>query len=135
VDDNAIIGGMSAFHQFVRVGAYAMVGGHCTIRMDVVPYALATGEPFRIYGINKVGLRRSGFKQEQMKAIKDAFRVLFWAGLTITAAVARLKTEMGGREEVVRILKFIEKSRRGLTPGLQVATSREEHGGEGESGL
>ena len=134
VDDFANIGGMSAFHQFVRVGSYAMVGGHCTVRMDVVPYALATGEPFRIYGVNKIGLRRSGFKAEQIKAIKDAFRTLFWSGLTITAAVARLKTEMGGREDVARILKFVEKSKRGLTPGIRVLPGRNpETGGEEEA--
>ena len=132
VDDHANIGGMSAFHQFVRVGSYAMVGGHCTVRMDVVPYALATGEPFRIYGVNKVGLRRSGFKMEQIKGIKDAFRILFWSGLTITAAAARLKAEMGGREDVARILKFIEKSKRGLTPGIQVLPGREHGTGEAE---
>jgi len=133
VHDNANIGGMSAFHQFVRVGAYAMVGGHCTVRMDVVPFALATGEPFRIYGVNKIGLRRSGFKAEQIKVIKDAFRTLFWSGLTISAAVARLKSEMGGREEVERLLSFIEKSKRGLTPGIQVLPGRkldDDGGGE-----
>ena len=129
VDDNAVLGGMSAYHQFVHVGAYAMVGGNCGIRMDVVPYALATGEPLRIYGVNRVGLRRAGFKLEQQRLIKDAFRILFWAGLTFSDAVARLKSEMGTREEIIRIIKFVERSKRGLTPGLRLEAGVE---GDGE---
>jgi len=120
VEDNAVLGGMSAYHQFVRVGAYAMVGGNCGIRMDIVPYAVATGEPLRIYGVNRVGLRRAGFKVEQQRLIKDAFRILFWAGLPVSGAVARLKAEMGDREEIVRLVRFIEKSKRGITPGLRL---------------
>jgi UDP-N-acetylglucosamine acyltransferase len=129
VEDFAVLGGMSAYHQFVRIGAYAMVGGNCGIRMDVVPYAIATGEPLRIYGVNRVGLRRAGFKPEQQRLIKDAYRILFWSGLPFTAAIERLKAEMGSREEVVRIIRFVEKSKRGLTPGLRLDASG---GGEGE---
>lgn len=122
VEDFCVLGGMSAYHQFVRVGAYAMVGGNCGIRMDVVPYAIAMGEPLRIYGVNRIGLRRAGFKVEQLRLIKDAFRILFWSGLTFSGAAARLKAEMGNREEIMRIVRFVEKSKRGLTKGVQIGS-------------
>ncbi len=131
IEEHAILGGMSAFHQNVRVGAYAIVGGNCGIRMDVVPFAMASGEPLRIYGLNRVGLRRHGFTAEQRATLKAAFRVLFWSGLTISDAVVRLKSEYAGDAHVQRLIKFVEGSRRGLTTGVQVgAGEHAEHGAE-----
>lgn len=131
VEDFAVIGGITPVHQFVRIGAYAMVGGACRVRMDVVPFAMATGEPMRIYGLNRVGLRRRGFSRDRMKALKDAFRVLFWSGLNTSDAVARLKAEMGANPDVARLVKFVELSRRGVTPGMRLEEVRGgEEGGE-----
>lgn len=133
IEDHAVLGGMSAFHQNVRVGAYAIVGGNCGIRMDVVPFAMASGEPLRIYGLNRVGLRRHGFTNEQRAALKAAFRVLFWSGLTVTDAVKRLKAEFAQDERVQRLAAFVEGSRRGLTPGVQVgAGEHAEHAEDAE---
>ena len=120
IGDHAVIGGMAAFHQFTRVGAHAIVGGTARVRMDIVPYAMAMGEPLRIYGLNRVGLRRSGFSAESQATLKAAFRTLFWSGLNVSDAVARLKAEHGGREEVARLVSFAESSKRGLTPGIRV---------------
>lgn len=120
VEDHAYLGGLTAFHQHVRIGAYAIVGGNCGVRMDVVPFAMATGEPLRIYGLNRLGLRRCGFTMEQQKVIKGAFRVLFWSGLNTSDALARLRAEMGGNENVQRLIRFVEASKRGLTRGVEV---------------
>jgi UDP-N-acetylglucosamine acyltransferase len=125
---------MTPVHQFVHIGAYAMVGGGSRVRMDVVPFALATGEPFRIYGLNRVGLRRHGFTRDRVKAIKDAYRILFWSGLNTTDAVARLKAEMAANPDVARMVKFIERSRRGITPGVRLDEVRGGEEGEGEGG-
>jgi UDP-N-acetylglucosamine acyltransferase len=120
IEDHVYLGGLSAFHQNIRVGAYAIVGGNCGVRMDVVPFAMATGEPLRIYGLNRLGLRRNGFTMEQQKAIKSAFRILFWSGLNTGDALARLRSEMGGNEHVQRLVKFVETSKRGITRGVEV---------------
>lgn len=131
VEEYAYLGGLSAFHQNVRIGAYAIVGGNCGARMDVVPFAMATGEPLRIYGLNRLGLRRCGFTMEQQKVIKAAFRILFWSGLNTSDAVARLRSDFAGNEHVQRLVKFVEGTKRGLTRGLEV-----EAGGEaGEAEL
>jgi UDP-N-acetylglucosamine acyltransferase len=131
VEDHAYLGGLSAFHQFVRIGAYAIVGGNCGARMDVVPFAMATGEPLRIYGLNRLGLRRCGFTMEQQKVIKGAFRILFWSGLNTSEALARLRAELGGNEHVQRLIRFVEGSKRGLTRGVEV----EAGGSAGEAEL
>jgi UDP-N-acetylglucosamine acyltransferase len=102
------------------------VGGGIRVGKDVVPFSMAAGDPLRIYGLNRVGLRRAGFSMERMKAIKAAYRILFWSGLTMTAALERLKAEMAGNEDVSAMVKFAEGSKRGLTPGLTVKS-----GGEG----
>ncbi len=130
VDDYAVIGGITPIHQHVRIGAYAMVGGGSRVRLDIVPYALTSGDPLRIYGVNREGLRRNGFSAEQRSVIKSAMRVLFWSGLNVSAAVARLKSDMGDKPEVVRLIKFVEGTKRGLTPGLRIggSDSKEEEG-------
>lgn len=129
VEDHAWLAGMTAFHQHIRIGAYAFVGGGLRAVMDVVPFAMAAGEPLRIYGLNREGLKRNGFTNDQQRVLKAAYRLLFWSGLTMTAAVARLKAEMGNHEHVARLVRFAESSKRGLTPGIQVGTG--EHGASG----
>ncbi len=131
IEDHAVLGGMTAYHQHTRVGAYAIVGGSCTVRMDVVPFALASGEPMRVYGLNREGLKRNGFTPDQQRILKAGFRILFWSGLNTTEAVARLKAEMGGHEHVAHLIRFVEASQRGLTPGLRVGSGeRTAHEGE-----
>jgi len=127
VEDHAWLAGMSAFHQHIRIGAYAFVGGGLRATMDVVPFAMAAGEPLRIYGLNREGLRRNGFTLDQQRVLKSAYRLLFWSGLTMTEAVARLKAELGHHEHVARLVRFAEGGKRGLTPGIQVGTG--DHGG------
>lgn len=132
VEDFAGLGGMTAYHQHVRVGAYAFVGGGLRVRMDVVPFAMAIGEPLRIYGLNREGLKRRGFSSARQREIKSAFRILFWSGLNVGDAVARLKAEMSGNEDVARIIRFVEGGTRGLTPGLRVGAGKDEEEGNGE---
>ncbi len=125
VEDHVLLGGMTAFHQFVRIGMYAIVGGGLRVRMDVVPFAMAGGEPLRVYGLNREGLKRNGFTAERQRLLKGAYRILFWSGLTTTDAVVRLKSELGQHEDVARLIKFVEDSHRGLTQGLRVATGED----------
>lgn len=120
VEDHAYLGGLTAFHQNVRIGAFAIVGGNCGVRMDVVPFAMATGEPLRIYGLNRLGLRRNGFTMEQQKVLKGAFRILFWSGLNTSDALSRLRAELGAHENVQRLVRFVEGTKRGLTRGVEV---------------
>jgi UDP-N-acetylglucosamine acyltransferase len=132
IEDYAGLGGMTAFHQHVRVGAHAFVGGNCGVRMDVVPFALASGEPLRVLGLNREGLKRHGFTPEQQRVLKAAFRVLFWSGLPVSEATARLKVQFAGDANVSRLIRFVEGSKRGITPGISVGAGR--RGGGSDAG-
>lgn len=114
VEDNAIIGGLVAIHQFANIGAYAIVGGASAITHDVPPYVMAVGNRAKLYGLNKVGLRRQGFSREEIDILKKAYNILFRSGLTLKDAVGKLE-DMKQSIHVERLLEFIKNSKRGIT--------------------
>jgi UDP-N-acetylglucosamine acyltransferase len=78
VGDSVVMGGCAGAHQFLRIGAFAMVGGYVPLRKDVLPYSMVGGEPVRHYRLNTIGLRRGGFDKERYRAIEAAFRTRTW---------------------------------------------------------
>jgi UDP-N-acetylglucosamine acyltransferase len=114
IQDHAIIGGLAAIHQFVRIGAFALVSGLTGVPRDVPPYTLAAGSRARLYGLNTVGLRRHGFPSEAVLKLKRAYRILFRSNLTIPKAVQRVRHELSGSPEVENLLDFIAGTRRGI---------------------
>lgn len=114
IDDFAILGGVLPVHQFVKIGAHVMIGGGFRVQQDVLPYAMAGGYPLKVIGMNSVGLKRRGIAPEAIKAIDQAYRILFKSQLNTTQAVERIKAEMELIDEVQLILDFIERSNRGI---------------------
>ncbi|MBI4424240.1 MAG: acyl-[acyl-carrier-protein]--UDP-N-acetylglucosamine O-acyltransferase, partial [Elusimicrobia bacterium] len=114
VGDYAVLGGLCAVHQFVRIGRFAMLSGGSMIGKDVPPFCTAQGDRATLRGLNVVGLRRSGLPRESIAAIKSAYKTLFMAGLTQAEAVARLRTPEAP-PEVIELLDFVESSKRGVT--------------------
>lgn len=114
VEDQAIVGGLAAVHQFVRIGRLAIVGGCSKVVQDVVPFALCDGHPARIRGINVIGLRRAGLSAETRRLLQRAFRILFGRGLSRPHAVARLRALDGASEELQQLTAFVRASKRGL---------------------
>jgi UDP-N-acetylglucosamine acyltransferase len=115
VEDFAIIGGLTPVHQFCRVGQHSIVGGASAVRMDVVPFIKAAGDPLKPYGLNSVGLSRRGFTEEQRKKLDKAYRIVFRSGLNTDRALAKIREELGQTPEVAQLVEFIEKSERGIT--------------------
>lgn len=115
VEDHAIIGGLTPIHQFVRVGKFAIIGGSSSVSQDIVPFALASGSRAKIYGVNKVGLRRNGFSKESQQALKLAFKIIFHSNLNTTHALEKVASKIQGCEEVDYLLKFIRESKRGIS--------------------
>jgi len=76
VERNAIVGGLVGVHQFVRIGRHAIVGGMSGIRLDIPPFVRASGVPSKLYGLNTVGLERSGFSPEEIGRLRKAYRIL-----------------------------------------------------------
>lgn len=73
---NAIIGGLSAVHQFVRIGRHAMIGGMTGVERDVVPFGMVTGNRAQLLGLNLIGLKRHGFPRDEINALRAAYRRL-----------------------------------------------------------
>ncbi|HTF56632.1 MAG TPA: acyl-ACP--UDP-N-acetylglucosamine O-acyltransferase [Planctomycetota bacterium] len=114
VGDFAIFGGGSALHQYGRVGTMAMVGGGSMVVQDVPPYCTAEGNRVRLVGLNKIGLERRGVPAESIKALRNAYRLLFRTAGTRVDLLARARAEFGGVKEVVHFLDFIAASKRGV---------------------
>jgi UDP-N-acetylglucosamine acyltransferase len=114
VEDFAILGGLSAVHQYVRVGESAMLSGGAMVGQDVAPYTIAAGDRARMRGLNVVGLKRRGFPEENIRILKKAFRILLLSKLRISDALARIRSELPPIPQLVHFLEFIEKSERGI---------------------
>lgn len=115
VEDKAIVAGLTAVHQFVRIGRHAFVGGCSRVVKDVPPFVKAVGNPVKLYGLNTVGLQRSGFSDATIAELKRANRLLFRSDLPLGAAVARARAELDVTIPEVRVLlDFVESSPRGV---------------------
>src|SRR5437763_5678066 len=114
IDDHAIMGGLTAVHQFCRIGRYAITGGCSKIVQDIPPFMIADGNPAKVRGINLVGLERSGFPPESVKWIKEAFRLIYRSKYNTGQAVAAIRGELPATAEINQIIEFIEKSERGI---------------------
>jgi UDP-N-acetylglucosamine acyltransferase len=115
IEDWAIVGGMTAIHQFVRIGAHAFVGGGSRVPQDVPPYCRIAGNPPKPYGLNAVGLERRGLSDDVRRALKQAYRILFQSKLKMSEALARAEREVDPIPEVGHLLSFIRSSERGVT--------------------
>ncbi len=114
IDDYAIIGGMTPIHQFSTVGKHVMVGGGLRLNLDVPPFVIAARDPLKYEGLNVIGLRRRGFSSERISALKEAYKILFFSGLTIKQGAEKLKEEFPDNNDVAEIISFLEKSKRGI---------------------
>ncbi|MEM7384197.1 MAG: acyl-ACP--UDP-N-acetylglucosamine O-acyltransferase [Verrucomicrobiota bacterium] len=115
VEDHAILGGLSAVHQFCRIGRHAFIGGCAKVTQDVPPYMMADGNPARMRDINRVGLQRKGMSESQLKDLYRAFRTLYRSELNTSQALDRLAEHDQPLPEVVEIMTFVRESQRGIT--------------------
>ena len=110
----SIVSGLSAVHQFVKIGEHAMVGGGAMVRKDVPPFITAAGEPVTYAGVNSVGLKRRGFSSVDVNLIQDVYRIIYQSGRNISQALEVVKREHNAGPTVSQIIDFIESSTRGL---------------------
>jgi UDP-N-acetylglucosamine acyltransferase len=116
VDDYAIIGGLSAIHQFCRIGAHAFIGGASAVARDVPPFCMAVGNRAKIVGLNLVGLKRHGFSLATLDMLKTSFELLFNSELTLKEAMAQVRQRFPEDPAILKLLHFLETSERGLAP-------------------
>ena len=114
IEDRAILSGLSAVHQFVRIGRHAFVGGCSRVSKDIPPFLKAVGNPVKLYGLNTVGLQRAGFEESTLRELKRAYRLFFNSDLNITQALERAEQDLEQLPEVRELVRFLEASGRGV---------------------
>ena len=114
VGNHAVMGGLTAVHQFCRIGRFAITGGCSKIVQDVPPFMIADGNPAEVRGINLVGLERKNFPAESVKLIKEAFRLIYRAKLNTRQAIEEIRKELPETPEIAELIAFVEKSERGI---------------------
>jgi UDP-N-acetylglucosamine acyltransferase len=113
VEDNAIIGGLTGIHQFSSIGAHCIIGGASAVVKDVPPYTMASGNHAKLFGLNLVGLKRRNFSEKTIKALKNAYLIIFRSNLLLEAALKKAQDEVEDVPEVRHFIKFIQESKRG----------------------
>jgi acyl-[acyl-carrier-protein]--UDP-N-acetylglucosamine O-acyltransferase len=114
VEDHAVIS-ISAVHQFCRVGKLSMIGGCSKVVQDVPPFMLADGNPAETRTINKIGLERHGISEEAITALRQAYKILFREGLTISNAIVKIESDLPRLPEIQYLVEFVRTSERGIS--------------------
>ena len=114
VGKGAFIGGMSVFHQNVRIGEMCIISGFSASRQDIPPYCKCDGRPPMVHGINAIGLKRRGFSIEERANLKRAFKILDSAEYTTTRALEVIETTLPQDKYIKNLVEFIKTSKRGV---------------------
>ncbi len=114
VEDHVIFGGLSAVHQFTRIGRLAFISGGAMVTQDVPPYVTVQGDRAEVIGINSVGLTRAHFDEHALARVKGAYKVVFRSRMGLREAVAHVKAEYGGHAEIDHFVAFLEQTERGI---------------------
>ena len=117
IDDWAIVGGLSAVHQFVKIGKHTMISGGSLIAKDIPPFTKAGREPVSYVGVNSIGLGRRGYSQDQINNIQDIYREIYLRNRNVTQAVQHIEANMPYTAIRDEILLFIKNSERGIMKG------------------
>ena len=128
VEDRAVVGGVTGVHQFVRIGTHSIVGGASRLIQDAPPYMRTAGNPAMVRGVNTIGLRRAGVAPKQRKEIKDVYRLLYRSDLNITQVLDTLRRQPCRSAPVAHLVRFIERSKRGLCSSPRKSSSHDSEG-------
>ena len=121
VEDKAVIGGLVAIHQFVRIGTLSIIGGCSKVVQDIPPYSTCDGHPARVYGLNLIGLRRSKFSKETIDLLTHAFKIIFNSGHTLRHALQEVQQQVQPAKEISYLVDFLSNSQRGISRSCRVS--------------
>ncbi len=114
IEDHAILGGFTLVHQFCAIGAHAFTGMGSTIAKDVPPYVMVSGAPAHPHGLNSEGLKRRGFSEEAMAALKKAYKLLYRSRMSFEEALVEIRALEPECVEVTPLREFLERQTRGI---------------------
>ena len=115
VEDHAVVGGLVAVHQFCRIGKMSMSGGCSKVVQDIPPFMIVDGNPAETRTVNKVGMERNGVSAEAQTALRQAYKILFREGLTISNALAQIEAKLPPLPEIQHLVRFVRTSERGIS--------------------
>ncbi|MBI4982369.1 MAG: acyl-ACP--UDP-N-acetylglucosamine O-acyltransferase [Candidatus Omnitrophica bacterium] len=121
IEDRAVVGGLVAIHQFVRVGKLSIIGGCSKVVQDIPPYSTCDGHPASVFGLNLVGLRRNNVSKDSMQALDKAYKLLFNSGLLVKHALEKVEKEVNLTPEVSHLIDFVKTSERGIARSCRKA--------------
>jgi UDP-N-acetylglucosamine acyltransferase len=114
IEDWVIMGGTAAVHQFCNIGRHSMIGANAIAVKDVPPFVMSGRFPIRYEGLNKVGLKRRGFSEQDIQAIKRAYDLIYISGFNVSQGLVKVEQELGNNVYVQEIISFVRKSKRGI---------------------
>jgi UDP-N-acetylglucosamine acyltransferase len=114
IESSAILGGLSAVHQFCRIGCHTMISGGAMVAQDIPPYTVAQGDRAKTMGLNLIGMKRRGFSEETIRGIKKAYRIIFRSGMRLEEALVMVVKELESTAELDHFVNFIKQSQRGI---------------------
>ena len=114
VEDHVILGGLTAVHQFCRLGRHAITGGCSKIVQDVPPFMIVDGNPAAVRGVNAVGLQRGGYGEAAIRPLKQAYKSIFMRGQALSEALEEIRPLALESPEVAHLAAFIASSSRGI---------------------
>ncbi len=114
IGDFVILGGLTAVHQFTKVGAHAFLAGGAIVTRDVPPYIMVAGNPAAPHAVNAEGLKRRGFTEEQIRNIREAYRIVYRSDLRLAEALERLAPPAAEHPEIRAFVDFIHAATRSL---------------------
>ena len=114
LEDRVVIGGLTAIHQFVRLGTMSIVGGCSKVVTDIPPYSTCDGHPAKFYGLNLIGLKRAGVSLQSIHNLKAAYKIFFQSGFNKKHALDEIKKTITPSREIDHVIEFILSSQRGL---------------------
>jgi UDP-N-acetylglucosamine acyltransferase len=115
IEDHVHFGGLSASHQFCRIGRLAFVGGMTGVTMDVAPYCTVAGARAELVGLNTIGMQRAGMTEDQITRVKQAYKIVFRSNLGLAEGISQLQAELPGHPEIDAFVAFLQGSQRGVT--------------------
>ena len=113
VEDQAFVSGGVVVHQYSRIGRLAMIGGNSRVNLDVPPFFLYSGFNVEPQGLNMVGLKRAGFTLDQIRSLKNAYRILYRSGLNKEESLKKIETDVA-TTEALHLVNFVRSSERGI---------------------
>jgi UDP-N-acetylglucosamine acyltransferase len=114
VGDYAILGGFTLVHQYCMIGAHCFCGMGSVISMDVPPYLMISGHPAQPHGINSEGLKRRGFSNGALRALREAYKIIYKSSLTLSEARAQVAAKIAEHPELEPLVRFLEQTQRGI---------------------